>query len=107
MLPHPQDRRCRVAYFTINLARRWVGFNHGTDQRRERFAAATNQFHDQQPRNHATVAVKEIAKIMVGTHLTAIHCIFAAHALLNKRMARLGLNSFTTTLLNHLNSIPG
>ncbi|VAS40302.1 Uncharacterised protein [Klebsiella quasipneumoniae] len=42
----------------------------------------------------------------MGTHLTAIDCIFLSHALFNESMARFGHHRNTTSLFNNINCIP-
>src|SRR6202012_5998063 len=59
-----------------------------------------------QPGNHAAVAIGEAPKIMVRTHLPAIHAVKLPHPLLDERMARLGQYRLTAVLLDNFDSIP-
>ncbi len=62
---------------------------------------------DQQPGNHAAVAIGEAAKIMVRAHLAAVHAVDLAHALLDEGMAGLRQHRVAAAGLDHLDRVPG
>src|SRR3546814_19410190 len=54
-------------------------------------AAFADQLCDQQPRNRAVVAIREVAEVVMRAHLAAVDRVLGAHALLDERVAGLAL----------------
>ena len=48
---------------------------------------AANHVAQQQPRNHTTVAITEVAKVVVCTHFAAVNAVDLAHGFLDERVS--------------------
>src|SRR3546814_10997971 len=64
-------------------------FRSLADQLRQCPAAFADQLCDQQPRNRAVVAIREVAEVVMRAHLAAVDRVLGAHALLDERVAGL------------------
>ncbi len=60
-----------------------------------RHVAAADEFGDQQPRDHAAIAIDEVAEVVVGRHFATIDRALIAHRLFDKGMAGAGLHRDT------------
>ena len=58
----------------------------------------------QQPRDHAAVAVGEVAEIVVRAHLAAIRAVHLAHLLLDERMAGLAQHRLAAVLAHDVDA---
>ena len=73
----------------------------------QRFSFQAQQFGDQQPRDHAAVAVSEITEVMVGAHFATVDGVFLAHTFFNKGVS--GFRHYRRAARggHHINSVPG
>ena len=104
---HGSEHGLRVVDGVVDLAAARVGGHARADQFGEFPALAAHQFGDQQPGDHAAVAVGEVAEVVMGAHLTAVDGVFLAHALLDEGMAGLALDRLAAVLLADVDGVPG
>ncbi len=74
---------------------------------RQALAALAHHLKDEQPRDHAAVAIGEFAEIMMCTHLAAVDAVDLAHLLLDKGMPGLAQHRHTAPAAHDVQSIPG
>ncbi|CAM8485286.1 hypothetical protein ESCOMM068B2_23815 [Escherichia coli] len=73
----------------------------------QRFSFQTHQFGDQQPRDHAAVAVSEITEIVVGAHFATVDGVFLAHTFFNKGVSGFRHHRRAACSSHHINGVPG
>src|SRR5690606_2926720 len=84
-----------------------VGFDSGVDQGRQGLARLAQAFGDQQPGDHAAVAVGEVSEVVVGAHFAAVNRVFVAHSLFDEGVAGFAFDGFAAGGFDQLQGIPG
>lgn len=90
----------------VNLPGSRVGSHAIGHQLSEGHILQTKQFGNQEPWDHAAIAIRKLAEIVVSTHLTAIDSIFLTHAFLDKGMAGFRHDRHATAGVDHINRVP-
>ncbi len=92
---------------SVDLAAGRVGFDSGVDQRRQGLAGLAEAFGNQQPGDHAAVAVGEVAEVVVGAHFAAVDRVFVTHSLFDEGVAGFAFDGFAPSRLNEVEGVPG
>lgn len=101
------DRRRDVGDAVVDLATARECGNAFIDQLRQRLAGFGHQRSDQQPWDHAAIAIGEVAEVVVRAHLAGIDGILGAHAFLDEGVAGLRLDGDAARLRDLVDGVPG
>src|SRR5580704_6403280 len=104
---HRRHRRCRIRYAVIELAAHRELRDALADQLRERLFGFADDLSDQEPRNHAAVAIGKTPEIMMRAHLPAVHPVDLAHALLDEGVTGFRQHALPALRRDDLLRVPG
>src|SRR5690606_8103957 len=96
-----------IADGAVDFAAGRVGFDSGVDQGRQGLARLAQAFGDQQPGDHAAVAVGEVSEVVVGAHFAAVDRVFVAHSLLDEGVAGFAFDGFAAGGFDQIQGVPG
>ena len=99
---HAGDDGGHVVHAGIDLAAAREGAHPVVHTFGQAFAGIAQQLRHEQPRDHARIAVGEIAEIMVRAHLAAVEGVFRAHSLLDEGMPGFGFHGYAARLFHRV-----
>ena len=96
-----------VGHLIVDLATARVSRLALAHQAGQWLAGDAHQLGNQQPGDHAAVAIGEIAEVVMRAHFAAIDGVFETHALLDEGVAGLALHGDTASLFDDVDGVPG